>query len=434
MSLSERLQEDRYEGYAYSYPHKTAYRPLLPARTLSDVWSQEDRRQLFLYVHVPFCEMRCGFCNLFTQRQPHADTVEATLEAILAQARVTSQELHPHSVANTAIGGGTPSYLDLTQLERLMSGLAQIWSLEWKDTPTSFEVSPGTVTPEKLRLLRQLGIQRLSLGVQSFLESDQRELGRPQSPGQLRQACQWIQEAEFPVWNLDLIYGNPGQSESDWEQNLREALGWRPQELYLYPLYVGAETGLDRLGRRPGERRRSLYRLASQWLRAEGYEALSMRHFRRRGLTLPESDYCCQKDGMVGLGPGARSYTTSLHYSSEYAVGQAGVRAIVSAFGERNFHLVDYGVELSIAEQKRRWLIKSLLRCTGVDRAAYQARFQTEVLSDFPQLEELLPRALVRLEPDLLVLTEEGLAWSDSLGPWLYSPEMQARMAAYEVR
>lgn len=423
MNLAERMRQESYDGYTYAYPHKTAYRPLQPPVSLGDAWSGEDTSRLFLYVHLPFCEMRCGFCNLFTTIRPGQDRVEATLQAILRQSQAVSRAIAPVRVAQAAFGGGTPSYLSESQLTQLFAGLQQHWPVDFFKIPVSFETSPGTVTPAKLALLRQLGVDRLSLGVQSFRPEDLADLKRPQPPGQIEQACDWIREAGFPIFNLDLIYGNQQQDEKGWEQSLLQALHWRPEELYLYPLYVGKLTNLDRLGRRPGERRRALYRLARQLLLSHGYEQISMRLFRVPQVEV-DTDYCCQQDGMVGLGPGARSYTRALHYSSEYAVGQPGVRAIIEDFCRRtpeDFARADYGFQLDPAEQHLRRLLKTLLRNQPLD-------FDPGL----PQLKELEQLGLAQSDP--WRLTEEGLAWSDTIGPWLYSVPVQERMREYQLR
>ena len=104
-----------YQGYVYAYPHKTAYRPFDP-RPLRDVWSDEVRTGLFLYVHVPFCTMRCGFCNLFTTANPKGDLVTFYLEALRRQAEVVRAAIPDARFARFAVGGGTPTYLSESEL------------------------------------------------------------------------------------------------------------------------------------------------------------------------------------------------------------------------------------------------------------------------------------------------------------------------------
>jgi oxygen-independent coproporphyrinogen-3 oxidase len=139
---------------------------------------------------------------------------------------------------------------------------------------------------------------------------------------------------------------------------------------------------------------------------------------------------------MIGVGPGARSYTGALHYSSEYAVGQTGVKQIISNFNSRqddDFAFADFGVRLDAEEQRRRFLIKSLLRVPGLDLQAYQDRFESTVENDFPQLAELMELELGVCHGRMLRLTAEGLSWSDVIGPWLYSTKVTSRMDALEL-
>jgi len=429
------MEEGGYDGYAYAYPHKTAYRPLEPVVPLAEAWANEDKRNLFLYVHLPFCEMRCGFCNLFTTVQPGATLTDQTLAAIERQSNAVAKAIAPEGVAQAAFGGGTPSFLSEQELEQLFDNLSRTWPVRWSEIPVSFEVSPGTITETKLELLKRRGVDRISMGVQSFVAADLVALKRPQPAGEVERACQIIKAAGFPVFNIDLIYGNEGQDHARWQASLDRALEWQPEELYLYPLYIGKLTNLDRSGKRPGEHRRELYRQARDFLIAAGYRQISMRLFRRADV-VRESDYCCQEDGMIGLGPGARSYTSSLHYSTEYAVGQTGVKKIIQDFNARDaasYAAADFGARLSVEEQKLRYVIKSLLRAEGVSHRAYSERFGGKLRNDAPQLRELLEMGLASDDGVTVRLNGEGLMWTDTIGPWLYSEAVTERMGAYEL-
>lgn len=432
-SLKERLLSDSYDGYAYSYPHKTAYRPLTPSLPLGQVWAEEDKSQLFLYLHLPFCEVRCGFCNLFTTVRPRQDLVTRTLESLQAQTKIVAEVMEPQGIAQMAVGGGTPSYLSETELEQLFATLEAHWPLALGSVPCSLEVSPSTATPGKLRLLKELGVSRLSMGVQSFVPEDLEALRRPLLGADLNQVCGWIREADFPVFNLDLIYGVQGQDAQRWEKSLAAALRWHPEELYLYPLYVGPLTGLDYRNSHPHKQRRALYRQARARLLEAGYQQVSMRLFRRPGSSLA-NDYSCQQDGMVGLGPGARSYTRSLHYSTDYAVGQPGVKAIIRAFADLDYRCAHYGVHLNAEEQRRRFVLKSLLRTDGLDESFYRANFGTDLLTDLPQMGELFEEELAQARGGVIQLTPEGLAYSDTIGPWLYSQAVRECMREYEFQ
>lgn len=434
----ELLAETPYASYAYGYPHKTAYRPLDPPRALAEVWAEEPREALFLYVHVPFCEQRCGFCNLFTTAWAGPDLPGLYLEALARQARQVSAALGPARFARIALGGGTPTFLSVDQLRRLLAVVREEMGSDPRAVSGSVEASPATADPEKLALLREAGFGRLSLGVQTFDERESKALGRTQRRRVVEEAIGHVRDADFPTLNLDLIYGGEGQSPESWTATVREALIWRPEEIYLYPLYVRPLTGLGRRSRAWDDQRLAAYRTGRDLLLAAGYHQVSMRMFRRDDA--PEEAgpvYCCQADGMVGLGCGARSYTRRLHYSTEYAVGRTGVRAILEDYvhrEEKRFGFADYGFALDPEEQRRRFVLLSLLQSEGLDLDAYRERFGGDPGDHLPELADLEPLGLARQEERRLLLTETGLERSDAIGPWLGSPRVRGLMESYDLR
>jgi coproporphyrinogen III oxidase-like Fe-S oxidoreductase len=456
-AVAELAAGSPYRAYVYAYPHKTAYRALRPPPPLWEVWAGERRDALFLYLHVPFCEMRCGFCNLFTQSLPVAELPDAYLDALARQAAVVRDALGDGTgYARAAVGGGTPTYLDTGQLDRLFDIAEGVLGAQLGSIPMSVETSPATATADRLRVLRERGATRVSIGVQSFLDVENRQVGRPQGRSEVERGLTAIRAAGVPVLNIDLMYGIPGQTGATWRASLDAALSHRPEELYLYPLYVRPLTGLGRrhngarltggpaqVPRTPwDEQRLRLYGEGREHLLAAGYEQVSMRMFRLPGAgtgTGAEPSYCCQDDGMVGLGSGARSYTTALHYSFDYAVGSASVKPIVADYLRHSadgFATAEIGFRLNADDQRRRWLLKSLLRAEGVDLPAYRRRFGTGLADDFPQLARLGELGwLEAVGPDgVLRLTAEGLAFSDTIGPWLFSDRVRAAMDAWEPR
>jgi oxygen-independent coproporphyrinogen III oxidase len=439
MILEPLVLSSPYQSYTYAYPHKTAYRSLEPAVKLSDLWQSEDQNALFLYIHIPFCEMRCGFCNLFTTVNAPQSLEQAYLQTLERQALRVREALGDAKFARFAIGGGTPTYLEPADLERLFVIAQKMYGIDLARTPTSVETSPATATSDRLEILKKYGVDRVSIGVQSFIESEVHSVGRTQQNAQVFQAFETIRNARIPILNIDLIYGLAFQTPVSWLESLKSALEWQPEELFLYPLYVRPKTGLGNSKRSWDDQRLELYRLGRDFLTANGYEQVSMRMFRRN--TNPQTsssiNYDCQNDGMVGLGCGARSYTQSLHYSSEYAVGQTGVREILHDFVQRpdhSFDLASHGFKLDLLEQQRRFVIQGLLQVSGLDLNFYRSRFQSDVFQDLPQLLELVTFDLATRHKDSLKLTATGLERSDAIGPWLYSSQAQHLMQGYQLR
>lgn len=420
-------------AYAYSYPHKSSYRPLVPAVPLADAWRDEDVGSLSLYVHLPFCEMRCGFCNLFTQSQPPAELVDAYLTTLQRQMQVVRSAVPDARFAQFAVGGGTPTFLNPRQIESLLRQIETTFETSLVDLPTSVETSPATATSDRLRVLEELGVRRISLGVQSFDDDDLSRIGRPQQNAVVHRALEAIRSCRFPVLNIDLMYGDPEQTRAAWLASIGQALRYRPEELYLYPLYIRPHTGLACSGRRPADHRVDLYRAARDLLLERGYFQESLRAFRRPDGGLP-STYACQRDGMIGLGCGARSYTRRLHFATRFAVTQAGIRALLSEWisqSDAELSLATHGVRLSEGEQRRRYFIMSLLQAAGISLAEYHERFGSFPEDDIPELEDLWSRGWVARTENRLVLTTEGLERSDEAGPLLYSPAVYSRLREF---
>lgn len=419
---------DQYAGYAYAYPHKTAYAPLDPVRKLPEIWADDPKTGLFLYLHVPFCEMRCGFCNLFTMANPAFDLVERYIDAIARQAQQTRDALGAPRFARRALGGGTPTFLNAAQLDRLLGIARDVLGAD--GVPTSVETSPRTATPQRLQVLAEHGVTRISIGIQSFVEDEARAAGRAQRSREVHAALDAIRRLRFPILNVDLIYGLPRQTQQSWRASLQRALEWAPEEIYAYPLYVRPETGMHGSVTH-GDVRAACYRDAVDFLGHHGYRQTSMRMFTR----MPDRadvGYCCQEDGMVGLGPGARSYTRSLHYATRYAVRSNGVRQVVDEWlACDDFETITHGFVLDDDEQRRRWLLQSLLQAEGLEEGAYRLRFGTRLLDDFPRLCVLTDHGLATREAGRFGLTAAGLEASDQIGPWLYSPRVHQKMQEF---
>ncbi|MEU3464817.1 STM4012 family radical SAM protein [Streptomyces sp. NPDC006733] len=446
-----------YESYVYAYPHKTAYRALEPRPALRDLWAGEPVGALSLYAHIPFCEVRCGFCNLFTRIGAPEGLTTAYLDALERQAGAVRGALDAAGgeprFAAAAFGGGTPTFLDAAELERLCDIAELRMGADLRAIPLSVEASPATATADRLAVLADRGTTRLSLGVQSFDDSEARAAVRPQRRADVEAALSRIRDARIPVLNIDLIYGIDGQSERSWQRSLDAALAWRPEELYLYPLYVRPLTGLGRLGAsaeadRTGradrdwdEQRLRLYRFGRDHLLAQGYEQVSMRMFRRTDAPATGGeDYACQTDGMIGLGCGARSYTSALHYSFDYAVGMGEIRSIIDDYAARparEFAFADFGRWMDGDESRRRHLLQSLLQAEGMPVAGYRARFGAEPERDFPVVLRRFADAGwldTAAGPDRLRLSAEGLAHSDAVGPALFSDPVRALMTEYDAK
>ena len=436
-SLKQLIQKSPYQGYAYSYPHKLAYRPFEPGIDLQKAWEQEKKDACFLYLHIPFCEMRCGFCNLFTMANPKSAYEHPYLAALKRQIETLNSRLGKLQFARLAIGGGTPTFLSLKDLNQVFNILKNSLNYQAGQFPVSIEMSPKTTSKEKLALLKENDCTRASIGIQSFLEAETKALGRPQKISEVEQALSLIKASRIPILNIDLIYGQAMQTKTSWQYSLEQSLQYDPEELFLYPLYVRPLTGLGIQNKEWDDFRFELYCFGRDFLLARGYEQINMRLFRKQGQSpIKAPAYKSMEDPMLGLGVGARSYTKQLHYSSDYAVGRKGVKQIIADYNTweaPQFSKAWYGIQVKEEEQKRRYLIKSLLEYSELDYQAYKAYFNSSAQQDFPCLEELLSANFASEKNERLVLNMQGIAYSDVIGPWLYSKRIQEEMKEFSL-
>ncbi len=440
-----------YKQYVYAYPHQKAYRLGQDRPLLSDLWAGERLDALSLYVHVPFCEMRCGFCNLFTRTGAPQDVTRGFLDTLERQAGATRVALDANGTPRftlAAFGGGTPTYLTADELVRLCDICENVMGADLKAVPWSVETSPATATADRIAVLAERGATRLSIGVQSFIDEEARAAVRPQKRTEMEAALARLKEAAFPILNIDLIYGIDGQTEQSFRVSLDAALSWEPEEIYLYPLYVRPLTGLmarhDKSGELWDEQRLRLYRYGRDHLLAAGYRQTSMRVFSRIGTAAVDgaddsniNEYN-QQAGMVGLGVGARSFTTDLHYTTDYAVAVPEVRRIIDdyiATPTEQFHRAQWSFRMDDDERRRMFVLGMLLESDGLRVERYRAQFGTVPQDDFgPQLALLAERGWLDDDGGVLRLTPEGTAWADAIGPLFFSSRVNEAMASYRDR
>lgn len=437
-SWKERLISEPYRSYLYSYPHKTSYRELKPKLPLSELWNEEPAETFFLYMHIPFCGARCGFCNLFTLPDKRTDVHAEYVDALERQARQWAPFIRNKPIARFAVGGGTPTLLEPFQLDRLFRIAEEAAGMDPSGTSISVETSPETVTEERLSVLQDRQVDRISMGIQSFVGAEAEAIYRPQKPREVERALELLKRYSFPILNLDLIYGLPGQTVETWLYSLEQALSYEPEEVFIYPLYTREHTIVkpDQIRRSGEDRRLLLYKAARERLLERGYTQHSMRRFAKpeAGTGKRLLPYGCQEEGMVGLGCGARSYTRNVHYSTRYSVGRAATASIIADYvAAKQYATADYGIILNEDERKRRFILKAILHTEGLDLRQYTERFGTNTLDDYPELHLLVRTGLAEIRPDLLRLTDEGLMYSDAVGDWLISSNIRTLMESSVV-
>lgn len=423
-----------YVQYMYGYPHKTAYGSLRGV-FLQDYAHLLSGSSCGLYLHIPFCQTKCGYCNLFSVAGQKREEIDGYLSAVEKQARQYREILSSFGTefSQVSIGGGTPLILSENQIERMFSILENNFRYS-QDRELAIETAPNQTEKGKLRLLKQAGTTRVSIGVQSFFDQELSRLGRRHCARKAREALELLQAFDFSCVNVDLIYGIPGQTVESLLSSLKEALSFEPEEIFLYPLYIrrGAWLKLDM----DPESAFQQYQEASAFLRGEGWRQDSMRRFVKMEESRIFSE--CGGGTSLALGCGGRSYLGNLHFCAPYRVAERECLEQLEKFeAVEDFSEITHGILLTEEEMKRRYLIRHLLIRPGLDIRRYRESFGREALTDFPLLQEWAEQGYVetvsKTEGDYLTLTKSGLGLSDYLGPQLISGDVREKMKKWEA-
>ncbi len=206
--------------------------------------SEPDRKIPFgLYLHIPFCRKRCKFCYFRVYTQQNAKTIDRYVEALDREVSMLAEMpgVKGRTVEFAYFGGGTPSYLSSKQLLKLRDRLSQ--SVSWETAKeVTFECEPATLNLEKVKTLKEIGITRVSLGVENFNDVILEANGRAHLSPEIERAYGWLQEVGFPQVNIDLIAGMIGETDENWHQCLERAISMKPQNITIYQMELPFNT------------------------------------------------------------------------------------------------------------------------------------------------------------------------------------------------
>ncbi len=273
---------------------------------------------LSLYIHIPFCVGKCHYCGFYsttyTLQQANADGSALRLEAAGYQ-----RAFNRLAFDSVYIGGGTPTVLSSKQLEDLIGLLREFFQIA-RDAEWTIEANPNTVSLDRLMQLRKFGVNRLSLGVQSFNDEVLKTLGRLHTAGEAADAVTLARSAGFTNVGIDLIYGVPGQTAAQWDETLDRAIILKPEHVSAYSLSIDegsrfmgeAEAGRFALPR--DEQVAPLYERAVECLDRAGYGRYEVSNFCLQGFICRHNMNYWQRGEYLGLGPGAWSFIARRRY------------------------------------------------------------------------------------------------------------------------
>jgi oxygen-independent coproporphyrinogen-3 oxidase len=367
------------------------------------------------YVHVPFCAHRCAYCD-FAIAVGHDDLRDRYINAVAAEVATVGR---PQPVDTLFLGGGTPSHLSAGQVERLLGALLRWLSLEPRHE-FSIEANPDSLDADKVALLADHGVNRVSLGAQSFHPHLLRALGRHHTAGEVPRAVERVR-ARIDCVSLDLIFGVPDQTLHEWREDLRRALELGPDHIATYGLTYEKGTPLWKERQRGAvrpldeEAELSLYACAIDTLESAGFEHYELSNFARPGRRCRHNGVYWANRAYFGFGMGAARYVNGRRELNTRDL-HAYLRRTLA--GESPTFQAE---ELSPEERARETLALGLRRAEGVNRTDFRAQtgFDLDMLSG-PAIARHVAQRMLCDDGDRVYLTRSGKYVADAVVAGLY--------------
>jgi oxygen-independent coproporphyrinogen-3 oxidase len=366
-----------------------------------------------LYVHTPFCESKCGYCDFFSvakKDRESAPLVERVRREVLS--RVAGAE---HDIRTIFVGGGTPTVLPTPELDALLQTVREATAghpvIEF-----TVEANPGTVDDAKAALLVGHGVNRVSMGAQSFFEAELETLERLHSPADIPQAIKTLRRSGMPQINIDLIFGIPGQTADTWRESLRRAVDLGIDHVSCYGLMyepgtrLTAQRAAGRVTPCDEEIEADLFEMTVELLAESGHEQYEISNFARPGRQCEHNLIYWRNEPYLGAGPSASGCYAGRRYRNI-----ADVAGYVRMIDERG-HAESETETLTPKTNALEMILMQLRLTEGLSRADFLRRTGQDALAVFgPTAERFVADGVLRVTPEALVLTRRGMLVANSV-------------------
>lgn len=378
----------------------------------------EAKRPFGLYVHIPFCVKKCNYCDFLSAPADEA-TKKRYVEALCREIAGYREMTKEYELKTLYFGGGTPSVLPVELLEQILKTIQNTFLFAMAEAEVTLEVNPKTVTKDKLVRYRELGINRLSIGVQSAKQEELALLGRIHTFQDAQDTVAWAREAGFENISVDLISALPGQTLEDYKGNVEAILSLNPEHISSYSLIVEEGTpfyeqyaeGKEKWKELPEEETdRAMYAYTKERLREAGYERYEISNYAKPGLESRHNSSYWTGTEYIGVGLGASSLFTNARYHNETDLSVYMEDAEAGRDVRREIE------RLVESEQMEEFMILGLRRMCGVSRAEFQKRFGRPLETVYGNaLQKLKKLELLVTDGDRIALTDAGIDVSNQV-------------------
>ncbi|MCH5252656.1 MAG: oxygen-independent coproporphyrinogen III oxidase [Lachnospiraceae bacterium] len=367
---------------------------------------KNNKKSLGLYIHIPFCVKKCNYCDFLSF--PAEKKIYRDYAKLLAGEMALWQErLSGFQIDTIFIGGGTPSLLDENDMEVILKGLHNYFSLKNLQEFT-IECNPGTVSPEKFSLYKQWGVNRISIGMQSAIDDELSLLGRIHTFDTFLKSYEQARKAGFHNINIDIMSAIPSQTRNSYQKTLQEVIFLNPEHISSYSLIVEEGTPFYTLyGDEPPveeETDRLMYEDTGRFLKKAGYHRYEISNYAREGKECLHNLKYWKRENYLGLGLGASSFMDHSRFSNvrDYNAYRETIKEGEFPEGERE--------RLSEQDEMAEFMFLGLRCMEGVSVADFSECFGTKIETVYEKaIGDSIKEGLLKRRGDRIFLTERGI-------------------------
>jgi oxygen-independent coproporphyrinogen III oxidase len=370
-----------------------------------------------IYLHIPFCRRACHYCNFhFSTSQKLRPELVSTLLLEIAERK---EYLDGAAVSTIYFGGGTPSLLSQAEIDAMLNAIHTYYPVSG-DAEITFEANPDDIDLTTAKAWKSAGINRLSMGVQSFYEEDLKWMNRAHTAGQALSSVRDVQNAGFTNITIDLIYGSPGLTDDKWKHNVDTALALNVPHLSCYALTVESQTALDKmitLKKSPPvhtEDQARQFTLLMGWLEDAGYDHYEISNFSKPGMFSRHNSAYWSGDHYLGFGPSAHSYNGS---SRQWNVSNnaAYIKALTTGAPAAELE------ELTARDRHNEFVMISLRKKEGIRKSLFAELFGQPAMEQLTKsIKKFTNTDVVRETESTFELTNKGKLFADGIAADLF--------------
>lgn len=362
--------------------------------------------EIGIYVHIPFCKQKCYYCD-FVSYCNKDDKIEPYIKALIKEIEIQNIKSNINTIY---IGGGTPSYIDSKYITAIINEIKKKNVVE--NAEITIEVNPGTVTKEKLEEYKSVGINRISMGLQTTSNKLLKQIGRIHDYDEFLEAYNMTREVGFTNINVDLILGLPNQRIKDLKNSLDEVINLKPEHISVYSLIVEDETPIKAqidngiLQLPDEETERNMYWYVKNTLELNGYKHYEISNFAKNGYESKHNMNCWNQDEYIGFGVSAHSYRDITRYSNTDNINEY-IRNIKNNSLEKNriIHEVQ-----KLEDTEKEFMLLGLRKIEGINISEFKERFGDNPIYLYRnELKKLSDENLIKVDEDSIRLTNKGI-------------------------